>query len=146
SERNYQALRARIEYKRRNFRAAAFARTFYNTNAVSLANYASRSRQEGADVTWTARSWLSFDASYSKQHLDTLAAIDYFAVPSGFFRSEEVTGDFSYYVSNIHSGTLSARFNIGSRADVSVGYSHIQDTGDGRSTPALSAGVVTNTN
>jgi hypothetical protein len=142
SEKNYQALRARIEYKRRNFRAAAFARTFYNTNSASLANYASRSRQEGADLTWTARSWLSFDASYSKQHLDTLAAIDYFAVLTGF-RSEEVTSDLSYYVSNIHAGTLSAHFNLGSRADVSIGYSHIQDTGDGRATPVGDARYAT---
>jgi hypothetical protein len=40
----------------------------------------------------------------------------------------------SIYISNIHAGNLGARFALGKRADFYVGYTHTQDTGDGRST------------
>jgi hypothetical protein len=36
------------------------------------------------------------------------------------------------YISNIHSGYAGVRVGIGSRADLFVAYSRIQDTGDGR--------------
>jgi len=138
SERNYQALRGRIEYKKRNLRLAAYARTNYNTNSASLANYASKSRQYGLDASWSFKAWFSIDAGYGKQHLDTLGALDYFAAVSG--PNQLVTSDRSYYVSNIHTATLLARFEIRRRADFSVGYSHIQDLGDGRAT-AVGAGL-----
>jgi hypothetical protein len=38
---------------------------------------------------------------------------------------------------------LTARFAITKRADISVGYSHIQDVGDGRSSSLGNCGVVT---
>jgi hypothetical protein len=134
SERNYQALRGRIEFKRRNYRLAAYSRTYYNTNAASLANYASRSRQYGIDGSWTARSWLAFDLGYGKQHLDTLAALEYFAFAET--RNQAVIGDRSYYVSSMHTATFAARVSLRDRVDLSLGYSHVQDLGDGRSREA----------
>jgi hypothetical protein len=131
SDNNYQALRARVEYKLKKFRATAFARSDYNTNSASLDVYASKSRQYGADATWTGTDWFSIDAGYSRMHLNTLGGINYFVSGIG-----EVTGDQSYYVSNIHTGTLMSRFTVRKRVDVSVGYSHVQDVGDGRATPA----------
>jgi hypothetical protein len=35
-------------------------------------------------------------------------------------------------VSNIHTGNLAARFSVRQRVDFSIGYSHVQDVGDGR--------------
>jgi hypothetical protein len=35
-------------------------------------------------------------------------------------------------VSNLHVASLTGHFNIRKRADLFVGYSHTQDTGDGR--------------
>jgi hypothetical protein len=128
SDRDYQAFRGRVEYKHKSLRLTGYARSDYNTNSVSLSSYASHARQYGVDASWTARQWFSIDASYGKLHLNTLGGINYFS------NRTEVTGDSSYYVSNVHTGTLAARFSIKGRADVSLGYSHVQDTGDGRAT------------
>jgi hypothetical protein len=137
SEKNYQAFRGRIEFKKRNYRLAAYARTNYNTNSASLAAYASKSRQYGLDASWNLKTWFSLDAGYGKQHLDTLAALDFYVLSGRI--SQLVTSDSSYYVSNIHTATLLARFEIRRRADISIGYSHIQDLGDGRATAVGSA-------
>jgi hypothetical protein len=132
SQRNYQTYRGRIEYKQRAFRVAGYSRTDYNTNSVSLANYASHSRQYGMDYSWTPKNWFSIDASYNKLHLDTLGAINYFAQVASVGPNLPVTTDQSFYVSNIHTGSLAARFSIRQRVDFSIGYSHVQDVGDGR--------------
>jgi hypothetical protein len=64
--------------------------------------------------------------------LDTLGTLSYFS-RSGTI-PVNVTTDRSYYLSNIHNGNVAAHFVAG-RVDVSLGFSHIQDTGDGRATP-----------
>lgn len=128
SDRNYQLLGARVRYKVRDLTISALARSNYNTNSVSLSSYSSRARTYSADISWQPRAWLSFDASYSKLHLNTAAGIAYFA------NFNFVTGETSYYFSNIHHGNLGARLHILGRGELFVGYSRIQDTGDGRNT------------
>ena len=125
SERNYHALGARLHYKIRNLMFSASTQENYNVNSVSLSSYASHARTHSADVSWSPKDWWSLDASYSKLHLNTAGGIAYFA---GSF----ITGQQSIYVSNIHGGSLTAHFDIKKRADLFVGYSHTQDTGDGR--------------
>ncbi|HBY61290.1 MAG TPA: hypothetical protein DEH78_15830, partial [Solibacterales bacterium] len=78
SERNYHALGGRIQYRRGTLFLSALARTLYNTNSVSLSSHSSRQRNYSTDASWTPRPWVSFDASYSKLHLDTLTALAYF--------------------------------------------------------------------
>jgi hypothetical protein len=129
SERNYQLLGARVQYKARAFTFGAQARSNYNTNSVSLAAYSSHARNYSADASWTVRDWMSFDLSYAKLHLNTVGGLAYFA--AGAF----IQGEQSYFFSNIHHANLGARFSILKRADLFVGFSRIQDTGDGRSTP-----------
>jgi hypothetical protein len=114
---------------------AGYARTDYSTNSVSLANYASRSRQYGADGTWTISSGFFVDAGYAKLHLDSLGAMNFFA-------SNQLSTGSSYYASNLHTATLAARFAIQDRVDVSLGLSHVQDTGDGRAAAAVPPGQV----
>jgi len=128
SQRNYETYRGRIEYKLKSFRLAGYSRTDYNTNSASLANYASHSRQHGIDGSWIPKNWFSIDASYTKLHLDTLGAINYFAQLT-VGPPQQVTTDQSRYVSNIHTGNLSARVSFRQRVDVSVGYSLVQDVG-----------------
>ncbi len=135
SERNYHALRGRIEYRRGPVRLSAYARTDYNTNSISLTSFASHSRQYGADATWTPSQRFALDLGYSKLHLDTLGGLVFFA------NAKLITGDQSYYVSNIHTATLMSRFTVARRVDLSVGYSHVQDLGDGRATPLQGAAV-----
>jgi len=129
SQRNYETYRGRIEYKLKSVRLAGYSRTDYNTNSASLANFASHSRQYGVDGSWIPKSWFSIDASYTKLHLDTLGAINYFAQINNVGAVQQVTTDQSRYVSNIHSGNLSARVSIRQRVDVSAGYSLVQDVG-----------------
>lgn len=132
SQRNYETYRGRLEYKLKSFRVAGYSRTDYNTNSASLANYASHSRQYGADASWTPKRWFSIDASYNKIHLDTLGAINYFAQLGTIGPPQQVTTNQSLYISNLHTGNLAAHFSIRQRVDVSVGYSHVQDVGGGR--------------
>ena len=123
SDRNYQLLGAKVQYRLRNFTFSAQARSNYNTNSVSLTSFSSHSRNYSADMSWMPRSWVSLDASYARLHLDTLGGIAYFA------NNNFVTGESSYYVSNIHHGNLGLRFNLRNRADLFLGYSRVQDTG-----------------
>jgi len=141
SQRNYETYRGRIEYKQKSFRLAGYSRTDYNTNSASLANFASHSRQYGIDSSWIPKNWFSIDASYNKLHLDTLGAINYFTQIAGVGPVQPVTTDQSLYISNIHTGNLAARFSIRQRVDVSVGYSHVQDVGDGRSVILFARGT-----
>jgi hypothetical protein len=127
SERNYTNFRARAEYKKKTWRAAAYSKTDYNTNSISLTSYASRSRTYGADASWTPNDWFAIDAGYTKLHLNTLGGLN-------FFVFGQATQFNSLYISNIHTANLGARFSLAKRADLFVGYSHSQDVGDGRST------------
>jgi hypothetical protein len=128
SDKNYTAFRGRVEYKRKTYRLDAFAKTDYNTNSTSLTAFASRSRNVGADASWTPNAWFAIDASFAKLHLNTLGGMN-------FFELRQLVQYNSLYISNIYSANLGARFAVGHRADLYVGYSHSQDVGDGRATP-----------
>ena len=106
SDGNYQAFRARVEYKAKLFRAGAYAKSDYNINSDVLTSYASHARQYGADGSWMPRSWFSIDASYTKLHLNTLGGINYFS------QGVDVSGESSYYISNIHTANLGAHFTV----------------------------------
>jgi hypothetical protein len=138
SGKNFQAFRGRAEYRRGDFRFAGYVRTDYNVNSGSLYSFASRNRQYGADGTWTISRTFFIDAAYAKLHLDTLGSLNYFARVGN--ANVAVTNDRSYYVSNLHTANLSAHFTVRGRVDVSLGLSHIQDTGDGRATVLGNAG------
>ena len=127
SDRNYHAVDARARYKLKKVLFSASAQENYNVNSVSLSTYASHARTYSGDASWSPKDWFSLDASYSKLHLNTAGGIAYFA--SGQF----FTGQQSIYVSNLHVANLTAHFDVRKRADLFVGYSHTQDTGDGRS-------------
>ncbi|MEO8025856.1 MAG: hypothetical protein ABI823_05265 [Bryobacteraceae bacterium] len=134
SEKNYQAFSGRVEYRKKTVRLAAYSRANYNTNSANLFSFSSRSRQYGADASWTANNWFSFDASYAKLHLDTEGGIVY------FLNSTRTNGT-SIYVSNLQTGHFGGRFSIRRRIDLYAGLSNIQDTGDGRGTPFGTTGA-----
>jgi len=129
SDGNYHDLGARAEYRHKSLLLSAYAKSDYNTNAVSFSAFASRSRTYSANASWTPREWLSFDVGYTKLHLYTVGGIAYFV------DLNLVPGEQSLYFSNLHTGTAGVRFSMGRRADLYVAYSRVQDTGDGRSTP-----------
>jgi hypothetical protein len=126
SDKNYQALNGRVQYKLKSLLLSGAVRTNYNTNSVTFSAHSSRSRSYSADASWAPREWLSFDAGYNKIHLNTSSGIAY------FLQGNLVSGT-SIYISNIHAVNLGVRFSVTKRADLFVGYNRVQDLGDGRS-------------
>jgi hypothetical protein len=99
---------------------------------VSLTSFASHTRQYSVDGSWTPKEWFAIDAGWGKLHLDSLGGISYFV------NRVLVSGDQSYYVSNIHTATLNAHFTVQKRADLLIGFSYVEDFGDGRGSPLVS--------
>jgi len=133
SQKSFHSIDARVDYRTRRLQLQAAYSEQYNFNAPSLLTpFDSHSRQYSASGSWTPRDWFSLDASYVKLHLDTTDGLAFFAGTG--LRPQLQTSYVSYYISNIHSGTLGARFVIRPRADVFIGYAINKDTGDGRST------------
>jgi hypothetical protein len=133
SLRNYQALRASAGYRRKNLSLGGAYRENYNNNSIVVTSYSSHARTYSADASWATKSGVSFDASYSKLHLDTIGGIAFFA---GSPFPSLTTGADSIYVSNIHALNIGTHFAATKRADLYIGYSLTKDTGDGRSSLA----------
>ncbi|MGA2131479.1 MAG: hypothetical protein ABSH50_04115 [Bryobacteraceae bacterium] len=129
SDRNYQALNGRAEYRVKSLTLGAAYKQNYNNNSVTLSSYSSHARTYSANAAWSPHDWFTLDASYSKLHLDSLSGILFFAGPDQLSSNQ-------VYISNIHAANLGTRFAIAKRTDLYVGYSITRDTGDGRSTPA----------
>ncbi|WP_155121191.1 hypothetical protein [Bryobacter aggregatus] len=123
SEKDYHAFGARIEYKRKLFRLATQARTNLNFNSASLFHASSRSRNYSADASWTPNTRLAVDFGYQKLHLDTLSGLAYFR------DSVLVTGDRSYYVSNLHASHAGVRLALLKKVDLYGGYALTKDRG-----------------
>jgi hypothetical protein len=126
SEKNYHAVSAKVQYRLKSVQLSADYRENYNNNSITLSSYSSHARNYSANASWAPRAWVSVDASYSRLHLDTLGGLAFFA---GAPRAQLQTGLYSVYVSNIHAGTLMARFAIAKRADLFVGYTINRDVG-----------------
>ncbi len=134
SDGRYHGLNARLEYKRKNFRAMVQARSNDNFNSVSLWSHSARTRQYSGDVSYTGLSWLSLDAGYSKLHVTTLTGLAYFVDFEPFER------DRSLYVSNLHTIYMGVHSSIRRKADVYAGWSRISDQG-GTGLPVLLRGL-----
>jgi hypothetical protein len=139
SDKDYHALKARLEYKARAWRVSGYAASDYNTNSNSFTSYASHTRRYGVDGSWTAKTWFFIDAGYERLHVNSLGGLAYFAGSP----STLVTGDSSYYVSNINSANIVARFAVGKRIDLSIGFNIVQDVGDGRATATSAPTIYT---
>jgi hypothetical protein len=134
---DYHTINGRVQYRVKNLQLSASYRQYYNLNPpMSFSNYSSHSRSYSANASWTPRAWFALDASYNKQHLDSLDGLAFFSAPDLVSRSQLQTSYSSLFISNIHAGNLGARVAFGKRADLYAGYSIVKDTGDGRSTAA----------
>jgi len=131
SEKNYHNLNGRADYRTRKLTLSTSYRQAYNLNSPAVfSSFSSHTRNYTATAAWAPRDSFSLDATYVKMHLDSRGSISFFA--STGVRPTLQSGLPSYYVSNIHSANLSARFGIRRRADLYVGYAITKDTGDGR--------------
>jgi hypothetical protein len=136
SLRNYHAIRARVQYRKKTYSLGAGYQENYNNNSIVITAFSSHARNYSAEGSWNAKTWLSVDASYSRLHLDTAGGIAFFA---GSPRSTLVTNQESIYISNIHAANLGARIPVTKHADLYVGYNITKDTGDGRGALAQQA-------
>jgi hypothetical protein len=122
SDRNYQSLGGRFEYRVKKLTLGAVYRENYNNNSVTLSSYSSHARNYSANASWAPRDWFTLDASYSKLHLDSLSGIVFFAGPAAPF---PLTANQSY-ISNIHAANLGARFVLARRVDLLRGlHDHV---------------------
>jgi hypothetical protein len=136
SDKNFQTLGGRAQYRVRKVQLSASYKESYDFNsAFSL--FSSHSRGYSATASWAPRDWFSIDASYNKLHLDSSSFLAFFA---GVSRPTLQAKYRSEYISNIHAANLGVRFAIRRRADLYLGYSITKDTGDGRAT-AVPAGT-----
>ena len=134
SDKGYHALNGRLQYKTKTLRLAASLRDGYNVNQTELSTFSARARVATAEASWAPREWLSVDAAYSMSHLATAGGLAY------FINEALITGNSSYYLSNLHSGNIWLRLNAGKYATIRLGYSRVQDTGDGRQQPGVGIG------
>jgi hypothetical protein len=129
SEKNYHAVRARVQYRTKTASLGGGYQENYNNNSVVISSYSSHARSYTADGTWNAKTWLALDASYSKLHLDTIGGLAFFTGATGATLSTNVP---SIYISNIHAANFGARLPVTKHADIYLGYNITKDAGDGR--------------
>ena len=131
--RNYHVIRSRVVYRKETpIRSSGSYQENYNNNLDRdhVLQFACPGNYTG-QASWSAKPWLSIDASYSKLHLDTVGGLAFFA--AGSF----ITNEQSIYISNIHAASLGLRMPVTKRADLYLGYNITKDTGDGRSSNVL---------
>jgi hypothetical protein len=150
---HFHNIRARMDYRAKKLRFGLSYRQVYNLNAPlsvysastgqlavgeQLDYYTSHSRDFSATTSFDATRRLSFDLSYTKAHMDTLANLWAELVPPGAttITSVSVRGYLSQYISNLHTVSLMARTNF-RRGTFCAGYVMSRDTGDGRATQNL---------
>jgi len=134
NDRNYHAINGRVEYRAGRLRAITAYRQHYNVNSPSVLSFhSSHSRTYSAGASWVLNRSISFDANYTRLHLDTAGSLAFFA-GSGQ-RPTLYRAYSSLFLSNIHSGNLAARFAIGRRTILHLGYNITRDPGDGRAPP-----------
>jgi hypothetical protein len=138
SEKRYHNINGRADYRTRRTQLSTSYRQAYNLNApFTFSTFNSHSRQYSASASWAPRDAISFDASYTKLHLDTRGGIAFFA--STGIRPQLQSAFPSYYTSNIHAGNLGVRLAMRRRADLYLGFTITKDTGDGRATAVPTA-------
>jgi hypothetical protein len=131
---DYHALSGRVQYRAKAFRLTGAINANYNANSVSLTSYASQSRTYSLNGSWTPRDRFTIDAGFTRAHIYTIGGIAY------FLDQQLIQNQSSVYLSNINSIYTGIRYEFGSRVDFYVGYTRVQDLGDGRATAASGLG------
>jgi hypothetical protein len=131
SDKNFQTLSGRAQYRVMKLQMAASYRESYDFNS-SFSLFSSHQRGYTASTVWTPVNWFSLDASYNKLHNDSNSFLAFFTGPVGGRTTTLQANYRSVYISNIHSANLGIRFALPKRVDLYLGYSITKDTGDGR--------------
>jgi hypothetical protein len=127
ADKDYHVLNGRFQYKLKRVQFTAAANANYNVNSTSLTAYSSQARTYAFAGSWTPGPWLTLDAGFTRLHLHTIGGIEY------FLNQKPAPPQDSVYLSNINTGYFGARIALRNRADLYLGYTRVQDLGDGRS-------------
>jgi hypothetical protein len=139
SEKRYHSINGRAEYRTKRAQLSTSYRQMYNLNAPFVfSTYLSHDRQYSSSASWAPRDAISFDASYTKMHLDTRGGIAFFTLNGA--RPTLSSQSPSYYTSNLHAANLGVRFAWRRRAELFAGYTITKDTGGAHGLPTT--GVV----
>ena len=139
---NFHNIRARVDYRAKRLKLGGTYRQLYNLNAPyagpSLDYFASHSRDISGTASFQAKRYLSFDANYTRAHMDSLANIFALLVPQGSTTINTVSarGYQSQFISNLQTVSLMVRATV-RRGTFYTGYNISRDTGDGRNQQAL---------
>ena len=134
ADKDYHVLNGQVQYKTKKVQLTAAANANYNVNSSSLTAYSSQSRTYSFAGSWTPGAWLTLDGGFTRLHLYTIGGIQY------FLNQQPAPAQDSVYLSNINTGYFGARIALRNRADLYLGYTRVQDVGDGRGT-AQGAGI-----
>jgi hypothetical protein len=133
SDRDYNGLSARAQYRTAKASLSAQFRRFVNNNSSSLFLHSSQGRNFSANGSWSPRASLQLEGGYSYLHQDALTGIAYFA------NFSLVEGDRSFYLTNLHSFHAGAQIQWRRRADFYGGFVSTTDRADGRQSLASSS-------
>jgi hypothetical protein len=126
SDGNYTAWKASLSYKVKDLQLSTSAQNERNATTASLTSFSTRTQTWSASADWNARSWLSFDASYSNIYTDVLGGLAFFADGS------LVNNAVSYYIMNMHAANAGIRMQLKRSVTIFVGGTAVRDSGDGR--------------
>ena len=128
ADKDYHVLNGQFQYKTKKIQLLAAAKADYNVNSISLTAYSSQSRTYSFSGSWTPGAWLTLDGGFTRLHLYTIGGIRY------FLDQQPSPVQDSVYLSNINTGYFGVRIALRNRADLYLGYTRVQDVGDGRGT------------
>ena len=126
ADKDYHVLNGRFQYKVKQLQFTAAANANYNVNSNSLTAFSSQARTYSFAGSWTRGRWLTLDAGFTRLHIYTVGGIEY------FLNQQLAPPQDSVYLSNINTGYFGARIALRNRADLYLGYTRVQDLGDGR--------------
>jgi hypothetical protein len=126
ADKDYHVINGRFQYKVKQVQFTAAANANYNVNSTSLTAFSSQSRTYSFAGSWTRGAWLTLDAGFTRLHLYTIGGIEY------FLNQQLAPPQDSVYLSNINTGYFGARIALRNRADLYLGYTRVQDLGNGR--------------
>lgn len=126
ADKDYHVLNGRFQYKVKQVQFTAAANANYNVNSNSLTAFSSQARTYSFAGSWTRGRWLTLDAGITRLHIYTVGGIEY------FLNQQLAPPQDSVYLSNINTGYFGARIALRNRADLYLGYTRVQDLGDGR--------------
>jgi hypothetical protein len=84
--------------------------------------------------SWTPRDRLTLDAGFTRAHIYSIGGIAYFS------DQQLIQNQSSIYLSNVNSIYGGIRYEVSNRIDLYLGYTRVQDLGDGRATAVSGIG------